>query len=221
MTSKAIIFDLDGTLIDSAPDIAAAVNRYLEPRGRGPLSAERVARFIGNGPRKLMADILADQKLPVDEATLAEAHATYLENYNRHPAALTEFYANVREDLALLAERGFRLGICTNKPHALTQKILSLLQIDHMFEAAIGADAVKDCKPHPDHLAAVWQAMGISPRQVIYVGDSDVDRMTAQRAGVPFFAVNWGTGADVAVEPAFRLHRLADIVAHTEATHDG
>lgn len=221
MTAKAIIFDLDGTLIDSAPDIAAAVNRYLETRGRGPLSAEQITDFIGNGPRQLIIDVLEHEQLPVDEATVDEALAAYLRNYSREPASRTEFYDNVAEDLAGLKEAGFRLGICTNKTHALTQKILALLGIDHLFDAAIGADAVEQSKPHAGHLAAVWSAMGLGPSDIVYVGDSNVDKLTAQRAGVSFFAVTWGAGANVEVEPGFRLQRLADIVRHLEMTHDG
>ena len=220
VNAKAIIFDLDGTLIDSAPDIAAAVNLYLETRGRGPLAPDQITEFIGNGPRQLVADVLAHVGLPVDEAAVDEALTAYLDNYSQRPAALTEFYSNVREDLLKLRDAGFRLGICTNKTHALTQKILALLGIDYLFEAALGADAVEQSKPHPGHLSAVWSAMGLGPSDIVYVGDSNVDKLTAQRAGVAFFAVSWGAGGNVEVEPGFRLQRLTDIVRYIEMAHD-
>ncbi|WP_449415442.1 HAD hydrolase-like protein [Ochrobactrum teleogrylli] len=117
---SALIFDLDGTLIDSAPDITAAVNVYMVSKGWPALSVEYVETFIGNGPRRLLKDIFIDQGLPFDDATVDAAVQSYIENYHRNPAEKTRFFSHVREDLQSLHAAGFRLGICTNKPHALT-----------------------------------------------------------------------------------------------------
>ncbi|MGH7005496.1 MAG: HAD-IA family hydrolase, partial [Alphaproteobacteria bacterium] len=212
--AKAIIFDLDGTLIDSAPDIAAAVNRFLVEQGWKPLETEYVEQFIGDGPRALMARILQGQGLPTDDDFVTEAVKAYLGNYARSPAKLTKFFAHVVEDLEALAASGFRLGICTNKPQALTQQVLRILKVDHLFEAALGADAVPKRKPDAAHLFAVIDAMGLQRDEVAYVGDTDVDKNCATSAGVPFYLVSWGGGLHVSETGATRIKRLIDLKLH-------
>ncbi|HZG18798.1 MAG TPA: phosphoglycolate phosphatase [Herbaspirillum sp.] len=211
---EAIIFDLDGTLIDSAPDIAAAVNAYLAEHGHAPLSVASVERFIGNGPRRLIDDILTEQGVHLDVAELDEAVEQYITHYRRHPASHTRFFPHVREDLASLHASGVRLGICTNKPHALTHQILDLLQLSPLVEVALGADAVPACKPDPGHLRAVAAQMSLADGTWAYVGDTPVDQATAAAAGAPFFVVPWGGGSAVRVQPAQRLQRLADLLSY-------
>lgn len=210
---SALIFDLDGTLIDSAPDIAAAVNAYLTSRGWPQLDVDYVEKFIGNGPRRLLLDMFVDQGLPSDDATVDAAVKSYIEFYERDPASRTRFFSHVREDLRSLREAGIRLGICTNKPHALTQLILRILELDDIIEVALGADAVPACKPDPRHLLAVVDRMGLVDGSWAYVGDTNVDKATADAIKAPFFAVGWGGGADVEVEPGQRIARIADLMA--------
>ena len=215
---SALIFDLDGTLINSAPDIAAAVNRTFAARGWPQLETDYVEAFIGNGPRRLLSDMLEDLGLPADEATVTAAVDGYIRNYTERPADRTRFYDHVQEDLAALRQAGFRLGICTNKPHALTQSILEVLGIAELFDVALGADAVPACKPDPRHLTAVAEAMGLPADGAsgawAYVGDTGVDQATAEAAGAPFFVVPWGGGALVPASPAQRLGRLLDLMQH-------
>lgn len=211
---SALIFDLDGTLIDSAPDIAAAVNVYMASKGWPTLPVDYVESFIGNGPRRLLLDIFIDQGLPSDDVTLDTAVQSYIENYHRNPADKTRFFTHVLEDLQSLHAAGFRLGICTNKPHALTQEILKILQMDGLIEVALGADAVQACKPDPGHLRAVVDRMGLNGADWAYVGDTNVDKATAESAGATFFVVPWGGGADVNVEPHQRLARIADLMEY-------
>ncbi|WP_029076541.1 HAD family hydrolase [Kaistia adipata] len=211
---RALIFDLDGTLIDSAPDIAAAVNAYLAAQGWPTQETAFVERFIGNGPRRLLLDMFVELGLPSDDATVTAAHAAYLANYAEAPARLTKFYPHVREDLAALRDAGFRLGICTNKPHELTLRILGLLGIAPLFDAVLGADAVPACKPDPGHLLAVARQMGLAEGDWAYVGDTTVDQATAVGAGAPFFVVPWGGGSLVPAAPEQRLTRLADLLAY-------
>jgi len=211
-THSALIFDLDGTLIDSAPDIAAAINAGFACNGWPALDARYVERFIGYGPRRLITDILADQGIHHDDASVQIAYDGYREAYMADPASRTRFYPHVREDLEALHGAGIRLGICTNKTHDITAKVLAHLRLDHLFEAAIGADAVPACKPDPGHLLAVAQKMDLHPGTWAYVGDTNVDRAAAVRADVPFYVVPWGGGPKIATISDYRLTRLADLL---------
>ncbi|WP_244610662.1 HAD-IA family hydrolase [Microvirga pakistanensis] len=211
---SALIFDLDGTLIDSAPDIAAAVNVYMAERGWPELDVAYVEQFIGNGPRRLLLDIFIDKNLPADDATVDDAVQCYIENYRRNPAGKTRFFNHVEEDLHRLHKAGIRLGICTNKPHALTHDILRILKLDEIIDVAMGADAVPACKPDPGHLLAVVERMELEPGAWAYIGDTKVDKKTAEAANAPFFVVPWGGGGDVPVEPHQRLQRLTDLLGH-------
>ena len=207
----ALIFDLDGTLIDSAPDMAAAVNLYLVAQGWPAQQTAYVERFIGHGPRRLILDMFTDLHLPSDAASLAAAHAAFMAAYWQAPALLTTFYPDVLADLRRLHGAGIALGLCTNKPQALTQRILDQLAIAPLFSAVVGADAVPACKPDPGHLLAVADKMGLKTGTWAYVGDSGIDQATALAAGVPFFVVPWGGGARVVVAEGQRLTRLRDL----------
>lgn len=210
---RAIVFDLDGTLIDSAPDIAAAINLVLERRGSPAQSVARVETFTGYGARRLVHDLFAATGLPVDDVTIDEAVTEYLDNYAQAPAERTLFYPHVREDLHALHDAGIRLGICTNKPHDLTLKILGILGIVRLFDAVVGAGAAPVHKPDPGHLLAVAERMGLNDQSWAYVGDTPVDQATATAAAVPFFAVPWGSGKKLQIAPERRLRRLLDLGA--------
>lgn len=208
----ALIFDLDGTLIDSAPDIAAALNEGFACNGWPRLDPDHVERFIGKGPHRLIRDILEDLGIPHDEEAVKRAFDGYLKAYLDDPASRTRFYAHVQEDLAAFKARGVRLGICTNKNNAVTGKVLERLGLAELFDAAIGADAVPACKPDPGHLLAVARSMGLGSDGWAYIGDTGVDKATAEAANVPFYVVPWGGGPEVSVEDAQRLTRLADLL---------
>ena len=208
----ALIFDLDGTLIDSAPDMAHAVNLYLSAQGWPAQETAYVARFIGHGPRRLLLDMFIDLHLPTDAPSIDAAHTAFMAQYWAQPARLTEFYPDVKADLHSLHGAGIALGLCTNKPQALTLRILDQLAIAPLFSAVLGADAVPACKPDPGHLLAVATQMGLQPGTWAYVGDSGIDQATARAAEVPFFVVPWGSGPRVKVAERFRLTRLRDLI---------
>ena len=132
--------------------------------------------------------------------------------YEQEPTSRTLFFPGVRRDLDLLRQNGLKLGICTNKPHALTMLVLKSLNIDHLFDFVLGADAAPRRKPHKQHLLSVIEGLGITPDDAVYVGDTDIDLECAKSAGVRFFLVNWGGGRFLNGADAIRLSRLLDIL---------
>ncbi|KEC83523.1 MULTISPECIES: HAD family hydrolase [Acinetobacter] len=209
---SAFIFDLDGTLIDSAPDIAEALNIGFAQNGWPKLEAHFVEKFLGNGPRRLIIDILDELGVTYDELTLQQTLQCYQQAYLANPAGHTRIFPHVREDLEALKSAGIKLGICTNKTHAITAKVLQQLGLSELFDVALGADVVPACKPDPKHLLAVADAMNLVSGGWAYVGDTPIDQQAAVGADVPFFVVPWGGGPEVEISAKQRLSRLADLL---------
>lgn len=179
---KSVIFDLDGTLIDSAPDILVAVNLALSDRNVEPIDLETLTSFIGNGLPHLVLLTMEHVGLPLSEH--AEMSAKTLRYYNSASANLTEFYDGVPELLEYLDVSGVTMGICTNKPYEPTMDILQKFHIAKYFDIVIGGDSLPQRKPDPTPLQKAIDTLGA--KKVLYVGDSEVDAETALRARVPF-----------------------------------
>ena len=186
----AVVFDLDGTLIDSAPDIAAAVNKMLKSRGLPMLPTSRVEAFIGSGSRDLMARVFDALKQHPTQMELESALDDYLAHYRARPAARTRLYPGVREALDALRERGLHMGICTNKHEDLARRVLDEMGLSACFSSIVGCDRLPWRKPDPRHLHAAIEELGASPNRVVYVGDTEIDRQCAESAGVRFFIVD-------------------------------
>jgi len=176
----AIVFDLDGTLIDSAADIGQAASRVLATEGAAPLSLAETRSFIGNGARVLMARAMAARGLPEHE--LPRLHQAFVAIYESAHGT-TQAYCGVAPALADLAAKGHPLGICTNKPAAPARAVLAHLGLAHLFGVVIGGDSLSVTKPDPAPLHAAFAALGVP---LLYVGDSEVDRDTALAAGIRF-----------------------------------
>lgn len=189
--SCPVVFDLDGTLIDSAPDIQAAVNRVLEKRGIPSLSLERVRSFIGGGVDVLWQKIIAATGLPADSH--GEMVGDFMSLYDS-ANALTRPYPGVIQALQLLAERGHPLGICTNKPGRPTAAILEHLGLAEFFLTVVGGDSLPEKKPDPAPLRAAFERLGADPRDPrgFYVGDSEYDAQCANRMPAPFLLFTQG-----------------------------
>jgi len=205
------IFDLDGTLIDSAPDITASVNVWLTSQGWPPVEVTFVNRFIGDGPKQLWHDLLQALALPHDDATVSAALAGYLADYRANPVRHARPYPHVLEDLRALRADGFVLGICTNKTQVIAQQVLHALELAPLFNAVVGSDSVPACKPDPVHLLRTAHHMGLDQTGWAYIGDTPIDQRTAAAAQVPFYAVPWGTGSALDVPARHRLQRLRDL----------
>lgn len=183
-----VIFDLDGTLIDSAPDIHAAVNRMLAAEGLAGLELPTVVSFVGNGLPTLVARVMAHCGLPADQH--ARLTAVTLAEYNAGKTALTTVYPGVFAALKALRRAGCRLGICTNKPEASARMLLEELTLMPFFDSVVGGGRLPALKPDPAMLHLSVAELGGGP--AIFVGDSEVDADTAKAAGVPFLLYTEG-----------------------------
>jgi phosphoglycolate phosphatase len=186
-----IVFDLDGTLVDTAPDLTASLNHALVQLGRAPLAPETVRALVGHGARRLLERGLA-QGGPADPALVDMGLPLFLDYYAANIADGSRPFAGVEEALAALRSAGCRLAVCTNKPIRLTGLLLEALGWGAMFDAVLGADSVPARKPDPGHLLATIAAAGGSADDAAFVGDSLTDALTAQAAGVPLVLVSFG-----------------------------
>lgn len=183
-----VVFDLDGTLIDSAPDIHAAVARMLDAEGLEPLPLAEVRSFIGNGVAVLVERVMgATGHAAAEHPRLL---ARFQAEYDAAPSALSQVFPGVIEALEALTAAGHPLGICTNKPEATSRAILGDLGLLGYFGAVIGGDSLPIRKPRPEPLLHVFRTLGTDSG--LYVGDSEVDGETAAAARVPFFLFTRG-----------------------------
>ena len=209
---RAVVFDLDGTLIDSAPDVARSLNIVLTEHGRNTVGLEQVRGFIGDGAAKLLERGLA----ATGGGTAAEvraATARFLEAYEAEPAGLTRPYPGVVATLERLLNQGIRLGICTNKAAGATRAVLAALALDQYFGAVIAGDTLPVRKPDPAPLRAALDRLGAGAGEAVMVGDNEHDAATAAAAGVPCILVTYGYArAPLASLPAAaRIDRFEEV----------
>lgn len=207
---KAAIFDLDGTLVDSAPDIAHAINRLLADRGVPAQAVSFVEGFVGEGARLLVAKLYDALSLPTDD--LARDVETYLAYYRERPVVDSRLYADAATALPALRDAGVLLGVCTNKPQELAEIVLDRLGLRSLMSVVVGADTTPYTKPDPRPLLHALDAMGVRPDDTVYVGDTGIDLACALAAGVRCRIVDWGTGRQVKVDAGWRLVRFGDLV---------
>lgn len=185
----SVIFDLDGTLIDSAPDIHATANRVMMARGHAAFTTAEVRSFVGRGAPNLVARLMVARDQPVQGPEYDAVLADFLHQYES-AVTLTTIYPHALMALQDLAAGGARLGICTNKPLAPTLAVLRHFGIDGLFGSILGGDSLAVRKPDPAHLMAAVTQLGHRP--AVFVGDSEVDAETAERAGLPFLLFSEG-----------------------------
>lgn len=187
---KAIIFDLDGTLVDSARDLQDAANVLLAEQGLRPLRLDEVKAMIGDGVAKLVerAVTAAGGDLSRLPALAARFLAIYEANASRH----TEAYPTVRETLEGLRRCGLSLAVVTNKPFAATNSILGDLGLSAFFDAVIGGDTLPERKPHPAPVLLALERLDVAPEAALMVGDNYHDVQAARAAGVRALAVTYG-----------------------------
>lgn len=189
---SAIVFDLDGTLIDSAPDIGRAANALLAEHGLAAIDDAVTRRFVGEGGRALVARAFAHRGVTLDETRLSELTERFLAHYRRDPLSGTRLYPGIVEILRGLRAGGARLAVCTNKFEDLSIDILRRLEILGLFEFVAGGDTFAMRKPDPGHLLGTLARIGATAGDAAMIGDSIHDVQCATRAGVKIVAVDWG-----------------------------
>jgi phosphoglycolate phosphatase len=185
-----LVFDLDGTLVDSVPDLRAAVNEMLRERGRPPLSPSEVKRMVGDGAPALVARALAASG--ADAAGGGEALARFLEIYEANAVRLTRPYPDVRETLTALRRRGYRAAVCTNKPQRATMAVIEGLGFLALFDGIAGGDRFSVKKPDPGHLLSLISELGASVTATAMIGDNENDAAVAHATGVPLVLMRYG-----------------------------
>jgi phosphoglycolate phosphatase len=190
MPPALVIFDLDGTLIDSAPDLATAVNTMLAGYGREPLSLAEVRRMVGDGVAMLVARALAARDCR--PANPAEAERTFMRHYEADATSLTTVFRGAAQALQALRAAGIPLALCTNKPAHAAAAILASLGLDKYFSRLIGGDSLPFRKPDPRVLLPLLETFSARPESALLVGDSEVDAATAAAAAVPFVLMKHG-----------------------------
>jgi phosphoglycolate phosphatase len=213
----AVVFDLDGTLVDTAPDITHAVNRLLATHGIEPQTVGFVEKFIGEGSFGLIDNLYKGLGLTLDHARVSADVETYLQIYKQHPVGAATVYADALEAVPALHAAGIRLGVCTNKAQHLAQAVLAHFGIARYFSAVVGGDMLEQRKPHPRHLLMTLEQMDAAPGTTLYVGDTRYDAECAQQAHVRCLIVNWGTGPGVSVPDDARLDSFADLITRCAA----
>ncbi len=185
-----IIFDLDGTLVDSAPDIHDAVNIMLREIGYQEIELNIVQSFIGNGISKLVERVMHYVKMKFTLELHKQLVEKFTHYYSLNPATKTKTYKGVIEVLSALKASGYKMGICTNKAHHLTLQVVKNLELEQYFDSVIGGDSLSTSKPDPAMLNASIAELGQS--KAIFVGDSEIDGATASNANVPFILFTSG-----------------------------
>lgn len=187
-----VVFDLDGTLVDTAPDLAQAMNAVLGAHGRGHVPLTQVRHMVGQGARVLMAKAMAATGEPAAEPLLDQLFDEFLEFYLAHIADLSTPFDGVERELKRCADAGYALGICTNKPERASHLLLDQLDLSQYFGSVVGGDSLAIKKPDAEHIHETVRRAGGRAGHAIMVGDSSNDIDAARNARVPVIAVSFG-----------------------------
>ncbi len=192
MALKALIFDLDGTLVETAPDLHASTNHVLKSIGRRPLDMSELRAFVGHGAMNLIERGIAATGPKVDDTTLQRLHRDFLDFYGENIAVHSYAFEGLETLLQRAADSGLKLGVCTNKVEALSIKLLTELGMIKRFGSLVGGDTLPIMKPNPEPLFEAVKRLGIDPKESMMLGDSETDIRTAQNANMPVIAVSFG-----------------------------
>jgi phosphoglycolate phosphatase len=214
--SHALLFDLDGTLVDTAPDLLLALNAVLASAGRRPLGLAALKAMVGGGVRILLQRAFEATGAPITPPRLPELEAQYLTEYGRQLTANSRPFPHVQDTLIALRQGGAHLAVLTNKPQALTERLLNALDLAQYFAVIRGAETSCSIKPDARVVAEVIAALGGSTSDAVMIGDSATDVATARSAALPIVLVSYGysprppaeLGADAVIADFSELRRV-------------
>ena len=215
---KLLIFDLDGTLIDSSGDLALAVNHTLKTLNLPTYDLNTIHHWVGNGAEILVKRALSGSSTidtTLKESYWREALKIFLDFYSKNLAVATVTYPNVPTTLKTLKERGYRLAIVTNKPYPFVEPILEALGLNDLFELIVGGDSLEKKKPDPMPLLYVCQKLDISPSESVMIGDSKNDILASKSANMDSVGVTYGYNYGESIEhykPTIVCNRFEDIL---------
>jgi phosphoglycolate phosphatase len=195
LTAPTLVFDLDGTLVDTAGDLIAALNAVLAGEGLAPLEPKTAITMVGHGSRVLLESALKANRVEPESDRLDNLVALFIDHYSRHIADESRPFPGAPAALDHFAAAGWRLAVCTNKLEGLSRQLLAALGLLDRFAAITGQDTFGVRKPDPRHLLETIRLAGGRPEDAVMVGDSIVDVDTAKAAGIPVIAVAFGYSA--------------------------
>lgn len=203
-----IIFDFDGTLIDSYEAIADSLNHVRAAHNLPPIDLEKVKSMVGHGLEKLIEEAIGPERVDAGVKLFREHYAQVCEEQ-------TSVLPQVKETLEGLERRGYQMGIASNKPSYFVRDILRALEMDHLFAEVVGPNDVANAKPDPEMLEIIMMRFGLGPDEIVYVGDMLLDIEVARRSGVPIYAIPTGSATREALlegRPDRLLRKFSDLL---------
>jgi phosphoglycolate phosphatase len=194
--ASAVIFDLDGTLVDTAPDLTLALNHVLLKAGREVVANAAVRNMVGHGARALIVKGLADTGGVLPEAEIDIMFEDFIEFYGENIAVQSRPFPGAVDYLLRLADAGIKLGLCTNKRQDLTEALTEALDLTRHFQVIAGGDRFPERKPDPLHVTGTLELLGAAADETLFIGDSETDLKAARAAGVPIALVTFGYSRD-------------------------
>ncbi|MBE2895106.1 phosphoglycolate phosphatase [Spirabiliibacterium falconis] len=196
---KLIGFDLDGTLVNSLPDLALSVNQALAEHNLPQAPEELVLTWIGNGADVLISRAIAWTNADLDQSAVANIKARFGHYYGENICNKSRLYPHVKETLETLKARGYTLAVVTNKPTRHVVPVLNAFGIDDLFSETLGGQSLPSIKPHPAPLFYLCGKFGIFPKQLLFVGDSRNDILAANNAGCPVVGLTYGYNYNIPI----------------------
>ncbi len=192
MHGWTLVFDLDGTLVDTAPDLAAATNHVMSRLGLAPVDEREIRPFVGHGALAMIAEAAAAHGRHLRQPELDELFGVFIAHYGANLSVNSRPYEGVLTALNACRDRGATLAVCTNKMEVHARALLDDLNMTSFFTAITGRDTLDVCKPDPRHLTGTIALASGDPALAVMIGDSETDVLTAQAAGIPIIAVDFG-----------------------------
>ncbi|MEQ8656123.1 MAG: phosphoglycolate phosphatase [Hyphomicrobiales bacterium] len=212
-SARLCIFDLDGTLADTAPDLVAALNHVLEAEGLPQADFETARAFVGHGARVLIERAHRAHDIELDDARAIELTEQFVGFYAQNIAGHTMLFPHVLDAMEDMAEDGWAFAICTNKRESLARQLLDSLDLTERFDAICGGDTFAERKPNGQHILKTIEAAGGNPARSVMVGDSPPDILAAKDANVPVIAVSFGYSNEPigSLDPDVIIDTFADL----------